>query len=274
MSKHGLRGILDTLFPAGDGKKKTSEMIERGLEALRAARDARAFVTGKTTLVPSRLELKLPQARYDELAEMGAVRDIEYYFNDELLKDLTAGKMKTFGDNPVYITIGVDTSLQPNEIYAAVLTPENDDAVPVVPGRQAEVFDRTSVLGEEAIAPAAGQLHPQSSAAPTLHLVISEGGRIREMPLEGRRWIIGRRGTSGRELAEGYRKVDVDFPTTVSREQVRLDLIGGDRLRIERIGKAPVRLTTGEEIHPGENRLLPFGGQFLIEEMTLSIVAR
>jgi hypothetical protein len=273
MPKHGLRNLLDTLFPVGEAKKKTSEMIERGLEALRAVRDARGFVTGNTRLVPSRLELRLAQARYDELAEMGAVRDIEYYFNDELMKDMTAAKMKTFGDHPVYVTIAADTALQTNEIYAAVLTPENDDAMPAPAGHTSEVFDRTSVLGEESIA-AAGPHHDAPAAAPTLRLVVSEAGRVREVPLEGRRWIIGRRGTSGRDLAEGYRKVDVDLPTTVSREQVRLDLIGGDRLRIERIGKAPVLLHGGEELRAGENRLLPLGGTFVIDTVTLSVVAR
>ena len=276
----GLRGILDALFPSWDGRKKTSEVIERGLEALRAARDARGVMTGKTLLVPSRLELRLPQARYDELAEMGAVRDIEYYFNDEMMRDLTGSRMKTFGDHPVYITIAADTSLQPNEIYATVLTPETEDAIPVAAGSAGEIFDRTSVLGEEAIAP--GSFQHQAAAvpasgptpAPMLRLVINEGGSSREMMMEGRRWIIGRRGTSGQALADGYRKIDLDLPTTVSREQVRLDLIGGDRLRIERIGKAPVRLSGGEDLQPGENRLLPLGAQFFIEEIVFAVIAR
>jgi hypothetical protein len=264
--------ILDALFPSGEGKKKkTSEMIERGLEALRASRDARGVMAGKIMLVPSRLELRLPGLRYDELAEMGAIRDIEYYFNDELMKDLTGSKMKTFGDHPVYITIAADTSLQPNEIYAAVLTPESDDAMPAPAGRAAEVYDRTSVLGDEGIV-AAPVTRSQPAPAGALRLVVDEGGRSREIPMSGRRWIIGRRGSSGRDLADGYRKIDLDLPTTVSREQVRLDLIGGDRLRIERIGKAAVRLPGGDELQAGENRLLPVGARFYIEETGMVVL--
>jgi hypothetical protein len=202
------------------------------------------------------------------------VQDIEYYFNDELLKDMAAGRMKTFGDNPVYVTIAADPSLQPNEIYGAVLTPEKEDAPPVPTGRAAEIFDRTSVLGEEVIAAPQQQHQHVPAGPPVLRLVTSQGGRTRELPLEGRRWILGRRGSSGRETVEGYRKIDLDLPTTVSREQVRLDLIGGDRLRIERIGKAVVRLANGEELPEGENRLLPLGAGFYIEDFAFSVIAR
>lgn len=273
MAKHGLRGLLDTLFPVGEGKKNTTEMIERGLEALRAARDARGVVTGNTMRVPSRLELRLSQTRYDELAEMGAVRDIEIYFNDEMMKDLSVGKMKTFADHPVYITIGSDASLGPNEIYAAVLPPEDDRPEHAPAHSPGEVYDRTSVLGEESVAAGPPAREPQPPPV-TYRLVINHEGKGREVHLEGRRWVIGRRGASGLEMAEGYRKIDIDFATTVSREQVRVDLIGSDRLRIERIGKGPMHLEGGEELQQGDNRLLPLGARFYIENTELAIVAR
>ncbi len=265
MAKHR-RSLLDTILPKGDARKTTSELIERGLDALRSARDERGLAVGANTLVPSRLELRLPQMRYDELAEMGAVRDVEYYFNDQLMKDLGAEKLRTFGDHPVYITIAADSSLQPNEIYAAVLSPEG--GVYEAPRGAPAPYDRTSVLGEESVPVAPLRSEGQSRGA--LRLIIRGAGGGERM-LEGTRWIIGRQGSSGRPLPEGYRKVDLDLPATVSREQVRIDMIGGDRMRIERIGKAPLRISGGEELREGENRLLAVGAPFSIGDQELVI---
>lgn len=273
----GLRGLLDLLFPAGEGKKRTSELIQRGLEALRLMRDERGLETGGITRVPSRMELRLAQVRFDELAEMGAVRDIEIYFNDELMKDLKGRKMRTFGDHPIYVTIAADSTLQPNEIYVAVLPPE-EEPVDRVPGAvahrgSAEPYDRTSVLGEEQTSvPRHPGMPPPHEPKTTYSLVIREEGRSHQIRLEGKRWIIGRHGSSGQGLPEGYRKIDLDLPATVSREQVRVDLIGGDRLRVERIGKAPVTLQNNEELDAGDNRLLPLGTPFYIEKCELKVV--
>ena len=266
MAKHR-RSFLDTILPKGDARKPTSELIERGLEALRIARDERGLSVGSNTLVPSRLELRLPQMRYDELAEMGAVRDVEYYFNDELMKDLAAEKLRTFGDHPVYVTIAADSSLQPNEIYAAVMSPEGGAFVE--PAMTPAPFDRTSVLGEQGLPPIPPR--PEAAVGSGLRLTLRGAGVGSERTLEGTRWIIGRQGSSGRPLPDGYRKVDLDLPPTVSREQVRVDLIGGDRLRIERIGKAPMTVHGGERLGEGENRLVPVGAPFQIEDREIVI---
>jgi hypothetical protein len=266
MPKHR-RSFLDTILPKGDARKPTSELIERGLEALRAARDERGLTVGPSTLVPSRLELRLPLMRYDELAEMGAVRDVEYYFNDEMMKDLAVGKLRTFGDHPVFVTIAADSSLQPNEIYAAVLSPEG--GAYAEPAVAQSLHDRTGVLGGEGGVSAAAS--PQEPLRARLRLIVRGAGGGSERTLDGTRWIIGRQGSSGRQLPEGYRKVDLDLPATVSREQARVDLIGGDRLRIERIGKAPMTVHGGERIGEGENRLVPVGAPFTIEDREIVI---
>ncbi|MEP7217401.1 MAG: hypothetical protein ABI876_00710 [Bacteroidota bacterium] len=268
MARQGRRSLLDTLFPKGDAKKKTSEMIDRGLDALRAARDERALSAGAATLVPSRLELRLPQIRYDELAEMGAVRDIEYFFNDELMKDLASDRLRTFGDHPVYITIAADTSLQPNEIYAAILRPDDGKEEQDFSAGRHAAPDRTSVLGEE---PPVSRNPPPASSAGLLRIIVKGNGKVRERPLEGRRWIIGRQGSSGRTLPDGFLKVDLDLPPTVSREQARIDLIADDRMRVERIGKAPMLLGGGELLPEGESRLLPVGATFTIDDHQITI---
>ncbi len=260
------RSFFDVMFPSGEGKKKTSELIERGLDALRAARDERALAVGAHTLVPSRLELRLPQIRYDEMAEVGAVRDVEYFLNDELMKDLAGGDLRTFRDQPVYVTISADSSLQPNEIYAAVLPPQNPEEEMPVSG--AVPRDRTSVLGEEGF-PEPASVVPAARAG--YRLIVRDGGRNREVHLVGRRWIMGRRGSSGRPLPEGFQKVDLDFPATVSREQVRLEMIAEDRMRIERIGKATVLLHGTEELREGETRLIPLGARFHIGDQEMVV---
>ncbi|MBS1914292.1 MAG: hypothetical protein JST22_20045 [Bacteroidetes bacterium] len=261
--------LLDLLFPVGDPqrKRRTSELIELGLRALRDARDARAVTTGGATLVPSRLELRLAQIRFDELTEIGATRDVEYYFNDELMKDLKARRMRTFGDQPVYITVGIDRALQANELQAVVLSPAQAEPERM-PAGTSEVFDRTTVMGHDGV--------PLAPAAPRpvlrCRLVVRSANGVREVPLEGTHWILGRRGASGRPAPQGYTKVDLDLPPTVSREQARVDLVGGDRLRIERIGKAPMHLGA-EAIGEGENRLALLGAAFTIEDCELMIVA-
>jgi hypothetical protein len=268
MAKQGRRSLFDVIFPSGEGRKKTSELIERGLEALRVARDERALAVGNVTLVPSRLELRLPQVRYDELAEVGAVRDVEYFLNDELMKDMAGGELRTFRDHPVYVTVSADTSLQPNEIYAAVLPPQSAEEELAMSPSGSVPRDRTSVLGEGGF-PEPMPVAPQGRTG--YRLVFREEGRNHELHLDGRRWIIGRRGSSGRPLPEGFQKVDLDFPPTVSREQVRVEMIAEDRMRIERIGKAPVLLHGTEELREGETRLIPLGARFQIGDYEVAI---
>lgn len=256
------------MFPSGDGPKKTSELIERGLEALRVARDERALCVGAVTLLPSRLDLRLPQARYDELAEVGAVRDVEYFLNDEMMRDLAGAGVRTFGDHPVYITLSADSSLQPNEIYAAVLSPGTGEQEPAMaPGGRIS-RDRTTVLGEGGFSEPTPVREQGRSG---YRLTFRQDGRGQELHLDGRRWIIGRRGSSGRPLPDGFQKVDLDFPPTVSREQVRIEMIADDRMQIERIGKAQVLLHGMEELQEGAMRLIPLGARFQIGDCELII---
>ena len=65
MSK--LKNIVNLLFPSGETSSDRSELIERGLQALREARDQKRIAMGKAKLVPARLELHLPPGLFDQL---------------------------------------------------------------------------------------------------------------------------------------------------------------------------------------------------------------
>lgn len=266
MATHTFRRLIDTLFPVGDpkAKKRTSELIATGLVALRTARDEKGVATDATTMVPSRLELRMAQGRYDELAEMGALRDVEFYFNDELMKDIASRRLRTFGDQPVWVTIAADTALQPNEIYAIVLAPKAAGER-IASAQPAGYDDRTGVLGD--IVPDL----PAAPPAPRYVLSMLVAGTRAVVELHGTRWIIGRRGSSGHAVTEGCIKIDLDFPPTVSREQARIDLIGGDRLSVERIGKAPMRLASGEVLAVGERRLVSLGAAIFIDDCEIVV---
>jgi hypothetical protein len=234
---------------------------------------------GDTMRVPSRLELRLPQERYDELSSMDAMRDLEFFFNDELMKDLAAEKLRTFGDHAVHVTIAVDATLQPDEIYAVVLTPENE------PGKRSGVrlagspqgraaagssHDSTRVLGDDSASTQTLDAATRGYGS-AYHVRISgPGGFSHEERLEGTHWIIGRRGSSGRPLPAGYRKLDIEVRETISREQVKVDLFDV-RIRIERIGKAPVGLSKRDLLGEGENRVIALGAPFVIEDYEVVI---
>jgi hypothetical protein len=277
MPRLAFRDLIEKMFPSDEGRKRTNELVTRGVEALRLARDERGFAMGDTMRVPSRLELRLPQDRYDELASMDAMRDLEFFFNDELMKDLAAEKLRTFGDHAVHVTIAVDPSLQPDEIYAMVLTPENEmgkrGSVRLAgspQGRGAAAQESTRVLGDESASTQTLDAATRGYGA-AYHLRISgPGGYSHEERLEGAHWIIGRRGSSGRPLPAGYRKLDIEVRETISREQVKVDLFD-DRIRIERIGKAPVGLSKRDLLGEGENRVLALGAPFVIEDYEVVI---
>lgn len=262
-----LRRMLDLLFPVGERREGTSELIERALEALRGARDERAIVTGKQRLVPSRIELRLAPERYNELAEVAGVRDVAFHLNDEMMKDLRADGLRTFGDHPVHITIAPDSSLGPNELYAVVLVPEGTDDLPV---GGASVPDRTMMLGDEPVASMASGA-PSAAAPRRLRLVVRQGGAaIGTVTLDGRRWIIGRRGSSGSPLAAGYTKIDLDLPPTVSREQLKIDMIDAERLRVQSVGQGRVSIA-GEKLSHDEQRLVAVGMAIQVEEFEIVI---
>ena len=271
MSKSGFQRWLDKFFPADDGGHRTNALVEQGLQALRMARDERAFTMGDVTRVPSRLELRISPERYDELKAMDAGRDLEFFFNDELMRDLAAEGMRTFGDHAVHVTVAADPDLATDEIYAEVLAPEAGAAPSPAPRQNAgrapgaaPPEDATRVMG----APDQG---PSTVAIPSVGAPPAPAYRVRikgpggfEMnePLEGRHWIIGRRGSSGRPIPVGYRKLDLDVRETISREQVKLDMMD-DRMQIERIGKGVVRIGD-DELREAERRIVPLGSMFAI----------
>jgi hypothetical protein len=271
MAKNALRKLIDTLFPSGDRTGDAGALIERGLEALRRERDERAITMGKQRMVPSRLELSLSQPLYDELAELAGVRDVEYFLNDELMKDLRLDRIKTFSDLPVHVTLAVDTSLAANEIRASVLAPESElRPDPTMPSGGTP-YDRTAVLGQDdALLARANQ--PQANSQPSYRLVLRQNGiAIGSASLSGRHWIVGRRGVSGRALPEGCVKVDLDLPPTVSREQLRIDLIDAERMRLQCIGQGGTSLGDGDRLALDENRLIAVGVPIFVEEYELVI---
>lgn len=278
MSKSGFQRWLDKFFPADDGGQRTNVLVEQGLQALRLARDERAFTMGDVTRVPSRLELRISPERHEELKAMDAGRDLEFFFNDELMRDLAAEGMRTFGDHAVHVTVAADPDLGADEIYAEVLAP--DAGTPKSAPRGGNVprsagpppgEDATRVMGAPDQGPSTVAI--PSAAAPALPAlrvrVKGPGGIDLNEPLEGRHWIIGRRGTSGKPIPAGYRKLDLDVRETVSREQVKLDIMD-DRLQIERLGKGIVRVGD-DELREGERRIIPLGAPFRIDEYEVAI---
>lgn len=262
---NSLRRLVDLLFPKGEPAAEKSELIERGLEALRRARDERGIVMGKVRLVPARLELRVPSGIFDEIAQVGGQRDVEFFLNDELMKDLKVEGMKTFGDAPVHVSIAVDSSLSPNEISASVLSIEPEHEMGSVRAEN----DRTMVLGADD----AGFRPSTLPRAPEYRLVVRREGRVvADAGLDGRHWIVGRRGSSGRTSPDGCRKIDLELDTTVSREQLRLDMIDADRFRIQRLGQGSVTMGEGDQLAPGENRLIAVGISFVVEQYEMMIV--
>jgi hypothetical protein len=272
----GLRDLIDRIFPTEEGRRKTNELVERGLEALRLARDERAFTMGDVTRVPSRLELRISQERFDDMKGMDAVRDLEYFFNDELMRDMAAENMRTFGDHAIHVTVAVDGELGADEIYAAVLAPESGSpgaaAASSSYGARPNLPDSTRVLGSDD-APATVALDMERDRAPewSARLVMLAPGGVRvEERLDGRQWIIGRRGASGRPLPAGYRKLDLDLRETVSREQLRVEL-GEGTFVVARIGKTPVMVGTKEPLGEGEQRTVSYGTPLHIDGYELVI---
>lgn len=271
----GLRDLIDKIFPTEEGRRKTNELVERGLEALRIARDERAFTMGSVTRVPSRLELRISQERFDDMKGMDAVRDLEYFFNDELMRDLTAENMRTFGDHAVHVTTAIDTSLGADEIYATVLAPESGKAERAAGdsfGARPDLPDSTRVLGnDDAPATVALDMQPERQPQTSARLVmIAPGGVRSEEQLNGRQVIIGRRGASGRPIPAGYRKVDLEMRETVSREQLRIEL-GEGTFVVTHIGRTPVTIGNRESLAEGESRTLSYGTPVYIDEYELVI---
>ncbi|MBC8144429.1 MAG: hypothetical protein H7X80_02520 [bacterium] len=276
MSKSGFQRWLDKFFPSDDGGHRTNALVEQGLHALRLARDERAFAMGDVTRVPSRMELRMSPERFDELKAMDAGRDLEFFFNDELMRDLKVDGMRTFGDHAIHITVAPDPDLGPDELYAEVLAPEaGDSSRPQVAyggGSGGGVpEDSTRVMGAPDAGPATVAMPSVETARPlTYQLRITGPGNYALVEvLNGRNWLLGRRGSTGNPLPSGYRKLDLDVRETVSREQVKIDMMG-DRYQVERIGKGTVAVGN-DQMRESEKRILPIGASFFMDEYEVMI---
>lgn len=275
-----MRDILNKLFPRDEEEKRSSKFVERGLEALRLVRDENTVAMGTVRRVPSHFELRVSLQHYDTLQGMDALRDMAFFFKDELMKDLNAEKMRTFGDHTVRVGIAADAALGPNELYAVVLNPERvaepvrrtaQRAAPAAP-------DATRVLGTEpepdesptvAFAADAPKQEEEKKWGWNLSLRFPDGA-VHQERLDGERWVIGRRGGTG-ALASGFRKLDLDLPATVSREQLSIEL-DHDTVLLKRIGKAAVGFKDGTTLAAGESRRLELGTPFYVEAVEVVII--
>lgn len=103
------------------------------------------------------------------------------------------------------------------------------------------------------------------------HLVVTGPDQMRDQRrLEGTRWLIGRKGSTGRPVPEGYRKIDLDLRENISREQARVE-VDGDRLIVQRIGKAGVTISGKDVLGEGEERVIPLGDPFYIDDYEITI---
>lgn len=288
-----MREILNKLFPKDEEQKRTSKFVERGLEALRLVRDDHAVAMGTTRRVPSHFQLRVSPQHYDMLQGMDALRDMAFFFKDELMKDLNAEKMRTFGDHTVRVGIAADAALGANELYAVVLSPERA----AEPRRRADRADSSANAAPPDATRILGQELPQdesptvvfsgSDSAPDASAAAAEApngteqwgwnlslrfpdGTVREERLDGERWVVGRRGGTG-ALPAGFRKLDLDLPATISREQFSVEL-DRETLLLKNIGKAAVIFRDGTSLAANESRRLELDTPFFVEGIEVKIV--
>ena len=276
-----MRGIIDKLFPKDLEQKPSSKLVERGLEALRLVRDEHAVMMGTARRVPSHFELRLSPHRHEGVAGMDALRDMEFFFKDELMKDLTAENMRTFGDHTIHVRIADDPGLNDNELYAIVLNPDRrsrsaehkahgvanqshvpDDSTQVLaalPAEQEPDESVTVVLDkiEDPMPSYNFQVRPPDSSFATTEL-------------RGEHWVIGRRGSSGNPLPEGFQKLDLDLPTTVSREQVHVE-IDSSSVLVTSVGKGRVTFADDHALNQNESRRIEFGASFFVEGIEMRV---
>ncbi|MCB0711927.1 MAG: hypothetical protein KDD67_06325 [Ignavibacteriae bacterium] len=280
--------LLEKLFPKDEVQKPSSKLVERGLEALRLARDERGMMMGDVRRVPSHFELRLSTNRYEELVRMDALRDLEFHFKDELMKEMALEKSRTFGDHTLHVRIAADPGLGDKEIYAMILNPErrptgggavqqNRSAGQVSEDATRVLSDEVEMLEEpmeegDAATVMLGEVQP---TPPTyrLHLRFPDGTE-REEDAGGSRLIVGRRGTSGTPIPENFRKVELDFPTTVSREQLRLE-VEDHSVLVTNIGKGTTSFADGQILGGGDSRRIRVGEPIVVEgiEVRVTVVS-
>lgn len=271
--------LINRLFPKDEEERRSSKFVERGLEALRLVRDGHAVAMGKIWRTPSSFELRVSTGQYESLAGMDALQDMSFFFKDELMKDLAGKGMRTFGDHTIRVRIASDPVLGSNELYAVVLNPEASS--PVADSGHSRNYsqpsgpDATQVLDQEpepvVEQPDATMVLPDEEPVLPVQPVVWSllirfpDGRTHNEPLNSDKWVLGRRGKTG-EARQGYHKLDLDVPLTVSREQLLLEL-DGDTFLLRRIGKADVVLRNGDLLGEDESRRLDPDESFFMEDI-------
>ena len=276
--------LINRLFPKDEGERRSSKFVERGLEALRLVRDNHAVAMGQIWRTPSSFELRVSAGHYESLAGMDALHDMSFFFKDELMKDLADKGMRTFGDHTIRVKIAADPVLGSNELYAVVLNPESPSVRAGEAGRGNTSQtppgpDATRVLEDEPEQPVSNadatmvlpEDEPAVSPVPvgwTLMMRFPDG-RTHSEHLDSEKWVLGRRGSTG-EVRQGYQKLELDVPLTVSREQLLLEL-DGDTFLLRRIGKADVGLESGDLLGENESRRLGMDEPFFLEDIECRI---
>lgn len=283
-----MKSILDRLFPRDSGPKGSSLLVSRGLEALRMARDARAVMMGDVRRTPSHLELRISTPLHDELTGIDALNDLAFHLKDELMKDLAGEKGRTFGDHTVHVTIAPDSSLGENELYAMVRNPERQRAEkkgkggpvesPSSAGRAEAGDDATRVLRPE---PDVEIIEDDEDDGRTMVLDMNDrpvatltvnrpDGSRDHVTCSSRQIVIGRTATGDRPMPEGFTKLDLDLPPTVSREQIAVT-IDDDGWHVERLGSGGVSLIDGTTIEKGEGRRLSFADPVILDGVAIRV---
>lgn len=284
-----MKSLLEKLFPKDEPAGSSNRLVQRGLEALRLVRDSRAVSMGNVRRTPSHYELRIASGLYDELSDIDALNDLAFHLKDELMKDLASEKGQTFGDHTIHVRIAQDSSLAENEIYAVVRNPERGakqdgsaagqkSADPVRsdrPRRPAPDEEATRVLGlgattddgdEDRTMVLGTQTPPQLG---TLRVNRPDGSR-EGLPLSSERFVVGRAGESGRGIPEGFDKIALDLPKTVSREQIAVTL-DADGWLVERIGNGGVSFIDGTSLEPGASRRLSYTDPVILDGVALRV---
>lgn len=278
-----MKSIFDKLFPKEEQNRPSSKLVDRGLEAIRLIRDEESVTMGTVRRTPSHFELRVSPAQYQHLEGIDAMRDVEFYLKDELMKEMAAEGGRTFGDHTIHVRVAADESLNDNEIYAVILNPDRTPgkkgdgppvaAAPHVPSGP----DATRVLGD--VSPVDEPSDDDRTVAvdaggkPRLvHVVVvtfPDGSTHRET-LTADKVVLGRKGSTGAPLPAGFAKVDLPLPSTVSREQLSIEL-DGPAYRVTRIGKGEVTLADGSTLEQGASRRIGFGGIIKMNGVELTI---
>ena len=287
-----MKSLLDRLFPRDTTPRGSSLLVNRGLEALRMARDSRAVMMGDVRRTPSHLELRISTPLHEEMSGIDALNDLAFHLKDELMKDLAAEKGRTFGDHTIHVTIAPDSSLGENELYALIRNPErragsaptpaaspkegeaaapSRPATPDAPSDEATRVLRPAEVEEPEPEDDARTVVLDMESLPIATFVVNhpDGTRARvEAP--STQVVIGRASQRERPLPEGFTKLDLDLPPTVSREQIAVT-IDDDGWRVERLGSGSVNFIDGSTLERGEARRLSFADPVILDGIALRV---